>query len=97
MATDDTRFGIIDPLALSVQAAVRACGVGRTTLYAAMLTGELASCKVGKRRLILLEGLRAWLVQQRRDGRHPGLSAPISRSPIGAGNLTHRDRGENGR
>ncbi len=37
-------------------------GVGRTTLYAAIGSGGLKSIKIGKRRLIAVEALRAWLL-----------------------------------
>ena len=67
-------LGTIDPLAVSVHAATRVSGVGRTRLYEAMGSGELASCKVGKRRLILVEDLRAWLARQRHAATRPGRS-----------------------
>jgi len=40
------------PLAFSVAEASEVSGLGRTTLYALMNSGRLASTKVGKRRLI---------------------------------------------
>ena len=36
-------------------------GVGRTTLYQALAARSLRSLKVGKRRLIPLDALKAWL------------------------------------
>lgn len=68
-----------DPLAVSVRAAAHASGVGRTRLYEAMGTGELPSCKVGKRRLILFEDLRAWLGRQRQAAASPGPTAAETR------------------
>jgi excisionase family DNA binding protein len=65
MANEDTRFGISEPLALSVRDATRTSGAGRTKIYEAIRNGELASCKLGKRRLILFEDLRAWLTRHR--------------------------------
>ena len=55
----------IEPLAVSVEAARRLAGIGRTVLYEAMGRGDLPSCKVGKRRLILIKDLQAWLERQR--------------------------------
>jgi excisionase family DNA binding protein len=48
-------------LALSVREAAALAGVGRTILYAAVGSGELPSLKVGRRRLIRIESLEAWL------------------------------------
>jgi excisionase family DNA binding protein len=49
------------PLAVAPAEAARLAGVGRTTLYAALSSGALPSLKLGRRRLIKLEALRAWL------------------------------------
>jgi excisionase family DNA binding protein len=48
-------------LAVSPNEAARLCGIGRTTLYTALSSGELKSVKIGTRRLIMLEALRDWL------------------------------------
>lgn len=48
-------------LAVSPNEAARICSIGRTTLYAALSTGELKSVKIGTRRLITIDALRAWL------------------------------------
>lgn len=48
-------------LAVSPNEAARLCSIGRTTLYAALSSGELRSVKIGTRRLIMLEALRDWL------------------------------------
>ena len=48
-------------LAVSPNEAARLCSIGRTTLYAALSSGELKSVKIGTRRLITLEALRDWL------------------------------------
>jgi excisionase family DNA binding protein len=50
-----------EPLAVSPVEAARLTGVGRTTIYQALRSGALPSMKIGKRRLISIEGLRAWL------------------------------------
>ena len=49
-------------LAVSPNEAARLCSIGRTTLYAALSSGELKSVKIGTRRLIMLEALRDWLM-----------------------------------
>ncbi len=48
-------------LAVSPNEAARLCSIGRTTLYAALSSGELKSVKIGTRRLITMEALRDWL------------------------------------
>ena len=48
-------------LAVSPNEAARLCSIGRTTLYAALSSGDLKSVKIGTRRLITIEALRAWL------------------------------------
>ena len=52
------------PLAVSPADAARLAGLGRTTIYAAIGSGALASLKVGKRRLVMVDDLRAWLAAQ---------------------------------
>ena len=52
----------IGVLAVAPDEAARLAGVGRTTLYAAIGAGALRSIKIGKRRLITIEALRAWLL-----------------------------------
>lgn len=48
-------------IAVSPNEAARLCSIGRTTLYAALSSGDLKSIKIGTRRLITLEALRDWL------------------------------------
>jgi excisionase family DNA binding protein len=49
-------------LTIAPDEAARVAGIGRTTLYRAISTGELKSLKIGKRRLIAVETLRTWLL-----------------------------------
>lgn len=58
-----------EPLAVSISRATHLAGLGRTKLYEALGSGELASLKVGNRRLILVDDLRAWLAQHKQGGR----------------------------
>ena len=48
-------------LAVSPNEAARLCSIGRTTLYAALSSGDLKSTKIGTRRLITIDALRDWL------------------------------------
>ena len=48
-------------IAVSPNEAARLCSIGRTTLYAALSSGDLRSVKIGTRRLITMEALRDWL------------------------------------
>jgi excisionase family DNA binding protein len=50
----------VEPIAVSPAEAARLAGIGRTTIYAAIGSGELSSLKLGKRRLIVVATLRAW-------------------------------------
>ena len=52
----------IGVLAVAPAEAARLTGVGRTTIYEAISAGALKSVKIGKRRLITIEALRAWLL-----------------------------------
>lgn len=48
-------------LTVSVEDAAAMVGIGRTTLYAALGNGSLPSLKIGNRRLIRIEALKAWI------------------------------------
>jgi len=48
-------------IAVGPAEAARLAGVGRTRLYQAITEGELASLKIGARRLIKLAELERWL------------------------------------
>jgi len=49
--------------AVTVDEAVKLSGIGRTTLYSLMLSGEIASVKIRKRRLIPRAELRRILAE----------------------------------
>jgi len=49
------------PFAVSPDEGARLAGLGRTTVYAAIRSGALASLKIGRRRLIRIDVLEAWL------------------------------------
>ncbi len=50
-----------DKLAVTIPEATRIIGVGRTTLYRLFEQGKLTPRKVGKRTLILMEELEAFI------------------------------------
>lgn len=49
------------PIAVAPEEAARLTGLGRTTIFGALKSGALASLKVGRRRLIRIDVLEAWL------------------------------------
>ena len=51
----------IIPLAVSVSEAARLCGIGRTKFSELISKGEVPSKRMGRRRLILLNDLHAFL------------------------------------
>jgi excisionase family DNA binding protein len=53
------------PIAYSIADAMRVVGFGRSKLYELLTSGELASVKHGRRRLILREDLEAMLKRYR--------------------------------
>jgi excisionase family DNA binding protein len=59
-------------LAFSPAEAARLAGIGRTTLYEALGSGALRSFKIGSRRLITVEALKAWLADAERGSREAG-------------------------
>ena len=59
-------------LALSVAAAARRLGIGRSSIYKLIGTGELASIKIGRRRLIRVDVIDAFLAKADDDRLAPG-------------------------
>ena len=56
-----SQLATLQPLAVSPEEAAHASGTTRTAVYEAIARGDLMSFKAGRRRLILIEELRAWL------------------------------------
>ena len=50
----------LEPLSVDIPEACRLTGLGRSKLYQLLGNGEIASVKVGKRRLITVASLRCW-------------------------------------
>lgn len=53
----------MDTLTVTVNTATKALGVGRTTIYELMNSGQLQTLKIGRRRLVKTDSIRA-LVDQ---------------------------------
>lgn len=49
----------MEPLTVTVEGAKRALGVGRTTIYSMIASQQLQTIKIGRRRLIKAESIRA--------------------------------------
>jgi excisionase family DNA binding protein len=54
----------LEPMVLDVGEAARALRLGPSTVRAKIATGELRSVKIGDRRLIRVEDLRAFLAER---------------------------------
>jgi len=61
MADDIETRNLPRPLAVAPAEGARLAGVGRTKFYEALGTGAIASFKFGKRRLIRVSAIEAWL------------------------------------
>lgn len=55
-----------EPLAVGVEVAANMLGIGRSSVFNLLNDGLLASVKIGKRRLIAVAELRAFLDRQAR-------------------------------
>lgn len=58
----------IAPLSVSVEDAARIVGYSRSGIYEVIAQGELKAFKLGKRRLILMAELRAWIERATKAG-----------------------------
>ena len=61
MQTKRAQNDVRDLIAVAPAEAARIAGLGRSTLYLALRSGDLPSLKLGRRRLIRLDALAAWL------------------------------------
>lgn len=55
---------MVEPLAVPIAEAARLSGCGRSTLYLEIKSGNLKIRKVGRRTIVALDDLRAWLVSK---------------------------------
>lgn len=56
------------PLSVSVEDAARIVGHSRSGIYELIASGDLKAFKLGRRRLILMTELKAWIERAARDG-----------------------------
>lgn len=53
----------MDPIAISIEDARKALGIGRTKLYELIGEEKLQTFRVGRRRLVTVESIRAFAAQ----------------------------------
>ncbi|KJZ43454.1 helix-turn-helix domain-containing protein [Pseudomonas fluorescens] len=58
----------IAPLSVSVEDAARIVGYSRSGVYELIASGDLKAFKLGRRRLILMTELKAWIERAAKDG-----------------------------
>jgi len=58
----------IAPLSVSVEDAARIVGYSRSGVYELIASGDLKAFKVGRRRLILMTELKAWVERAAKAG-----------------------------
>lgn len=58
----------IAPLSVGIEEAARITGYSRSGIYEIMAQGELKSFKLGKRRLVLVTELKAWIERAAKAG-----------------------------
>ena len=61
---DALLIDLVQPITVNLKTARRISGLGRSTICEAMYAGAIATLKVGKRRLLVYESLRDWLLSQ---------------------------------
>lgn len=62
------QVSLLAPLAVGPEEAGRMTGHARSAIYEAIARGDLESFKSGKRRLIMVTQLQAWLNRMAKDG-----------------------------
>ncbi|QKV63036.1 helix-turn-helix domain-containing protein [Pseudomonas sp. 43A] len=58
----------VSPLSVSVEDAARIVGYSRSGVYELIASGDLKAFKIGRRRLILMTELKAWVERAAKDG-----------------------------
>ncbi|WP_223543709.1 helix-turn-helix domain-containing protein [Pseudomonas sp. BF-B-28] len=58
----------IAPLSVSVEDAARIVGYSRSGVYELIASGDLKAFKLGRRRLILMTELKAWIERAAKNG-----------------------------
>jgi excisionase family DNA binding protein len=57
-----------DPISVDIPTACRMSGISRSFLYEVLAAGQVRSVRAGRRRLVLVDSLRAWLQSLPTDG-----------------------------
>ncbi|WP_439878093.1 helix-turn-helix domain-containing protein [Pseudomonas prosekii] len=63
-----SQLAAFSPLSVSVEEAARMTGYTRSGIYEVMAKGDLQTFKLGKRRLILMTELKAWIERAAKEG-----------------------------
>jgi excisionase family DNA binding protein len=58
---------VTEPLALAIPEAARISGIGRSKIYEEVNKGHLRLVKIGRRSVILMDDLRAWLASKAKE------------------------------
>lgn len=80
--TGDDRLPV-DPISVRVPDASRMTGLGRSTIYELIASGEIEAAKVGRSTVILVESIRSFLVARRKT-----LDSRISKAAVNSQNLS---------
>lgn len=65
----------IEPISVRVPDASRMTGLGRSTIYELIASGDIEAAKVGRATVIMVESIRKFLVANRKAPRPPGAKA----------------------
>ena len=57
----------LEPIAVKVERAAELVGISRATMFLLVMASDVPSFKVGRRRVIPLDGLRAWAARRTTD------------------------------
>ena len=63
-----TQAESVNPLSVSVEEAARLTGHSRSGIYEVIASGDLKAFKLGRRRLILVTELKAWIERVAKTG-----------------------------
>jgi excisionase family DNA binding protein len=75
---DELRSGDGPPVLLSVDQAAQRTGIGRTSIYQAMASGQLRSLRIGRRRLIAVDALADLIHNSGTPGEEAAPDAPAT-------------------
>lgn len=56
-----------EPIAMPIPDAARISGVGRSTIYSEIAKGNLKIVKIGRRTVVRMDDLRAWLTSKAKE------------------------------